>query len=166
MNNRWLLVWLQLETGWFRLTSFCGVTLLLTLLLWYCWLYPAQRQQQQQEQQLHQHILEYQQQLRSLAGLPSLTVSQREVVCLQQLLLPAAAMKFTLPELLSTSGAELVHWRPTEQGGELAVTLQWPLFARLLNYLSALQPVPAFPMFSLNREEAQLRLVMELIDES
>lgn len=166
MNNRWLMVWLQLEPGWLRLTSFCGGALLLTFLLWYGWLYPARRQQQQQEQQLHQHILQYQQQLRSLAVLPPLTVSQRRVNCLQRLLLPATAVDLSLPALLLTSGAELEYWHPTEHGGKLAVTLQWPQFAGLLNYLSELRPVPAFPAFSLKREEAKLRLMMELIDES
>ncbi|MEN4911688.1 hypothetical protein [Erwinia amylovora] len=166
MSNRWLTAWLRLEPGWLRVASVAGATLLLMLLLWYSWLRPAQRQQQQLEQQLHQQILDYQQQLQLLAALPALAVSQRRLACLQQQLLPAAGMRFSLPVLLNTSGAELEHWHPAAEGGELAATLQWTQFAGLLNYLSTLQPAPALPAFSLTREQAQLRLVMELTDES
>lgn len=166
MNKRWLMAWLQLEPGWLRLASIGGVSLLLTLLLWYVWLRPAQRQQQQLERQLHQHILQYRHQLRSLAALPALAVSQRQVASLQQRLLPAAAVHFSLPTLLSSSGAELQHWHPAAAGGELAATLQWPQFAGLLDYLSVLQPALALPAFSLKRESGRLRLVMELTDES
>ncbi|ADP10595.1 Conserved membrane protein hofO [Erwinia sp. Ejp617] len=166
MNNRWLTAWLQLEPGWLRLASVSAVTLLLLLLLWYSWLRPAQRDQQQLEQQLRQHILDHQHQLRLLAALPALAVSQRRLDCLQQQLLPVAGMRFSLPVLLNTSGAELEHWHPATEGGELAATLQWAQFAGLLNYLSALEPAPALPAFSLTREQAKLRLVMELTDES
>lgn len=165
MSNHWLVAWLQLEPWWLRLASICGVTLLLTLLLWYSWLRPAQRQQLQLEQQLQLHILEYHHQLQSLAALPALAVSQRQLASLQQRLLPVTTMGFSLPALLNISGAELEYWHPATTGGELAVILQWPQFAELLNYLSTLQPAPVMPAFSLKRQQQQLRLVMVLTDE-
>lgn len=166
MNNRWLLAWLQLEPGWLRLVSIGGLTLLLMLLLWYSWLRPAQRQRQQLEQQRQHHIQQYHHQLGALAAIPALSASQRQAAWLQQRLLPADAAHFSLSTLLSSSGAELEHWRPTPAGGELAATLQWPQFAALLHYLSGLQPAPVLPAFSLKRDKAQLHLVMELADES
>lgn len=166
LSNRWLLAWLQLEPGWLRPASICGVTLLLMLMLWYSWLLPAQRQQQQLALQRQQHLKQYQHQLRLLAALPALSISQRQVACLQRQLLPAATLRFSLPDLLSTSGVELQRWRPATTGGELTVILDWPQFVELLSYLSALQSAPAMPAFSLKREQARLRLVMELTDES
>jgi len=60
----------------------------------------------------------------------------------------------------------LEYWRPAGQGGELSLTLNWPQFIALLDYLSALQPTLLFSQFKLQREEQQLRLIMELTDEN
>lgn len=164
MTQRWLTGWLHMP-AWQRLGSFGCIGMLLASLLWFSWLRPAQRQQQQLDLQRQQQGQRYRQQLLSLQAMPALFVLQQQTERMQMQLKTAADHPFSLPALLSASGAMLEYWHPAGQGGELSLTLDWSQFILLLEYLSACQPVLFMPRFSLQREAWQLRLVMELTDE-
>lgn len=165
MMYRWRGGWLQMA-AWLRLCSFCGVALLLTLLLWGVWLRPAQQQQQQWDQQWQQQGQRYRQQLQLLRAMPALVALQQQTEQLEAQLASAVNRSFSLSDLLNASGAVLEYWRPAGQGGELSLTLDWSQFIALLDYLSALQPTLLSSQFNLQREEQQLRLVMELTNEN
>lgn len=162
MNNRWLLTWLTLEPAWLRAATAAGAALLLMLLIGYGWLTPAVRQQhgleQQQSQRIHQNRIA----LQSLIDLPSQATSAQRVASLEQQLLPARAQRFSLPALLKASGAKLERWQPSEKGGQLALALSWSQFLAVLEYLVTLQPAPAIPRLSVQRQEALLHLDIEL----
>ncbi|MFK8256424.1 hypothetical protein ACFL9S_01370 [Erwinia sp. AnSW2-5] len=165
MMYRWLNGWLQMAT-WLRLCSFCGAALLLAMLLWGAWLRPIQQQQQQWEQQHQQQAQRYHQQLQLLRAMPALVALQQQTEQLEAQLASAISRSFSLSDLLHASGAVLEYWHPSGQGGELSLTLDWSQFIALLDYLSALQPTLLSSQFNLQREEQQLRLVMELTDEN
>lgn len=165
MMYRWLKGWLQMA-AWLRLCSFCGVALLLTLLLWGVWLRPVQQQQQQWEQQWQQQAQRYRQQLQLLRAMPALAALQQQTEQVEAQLASAVSRSFSLSDLLNASGAVLEYWRPSGQGGELSLTLDWSQFIALLDYLSVLQPTLLSSQFNLQREEQQLRLVMELTHEN
>ena len=162
---RWLNGWLQMAV-WLRLCSFCGAALLLALLLWGAWLRPVQQQQQQWEQQWQQQAHRYRQQLQLLRAMPALVTLQRQAEQLESQLASVVSRSFSLSDLLNASGAVLEYWRPSGKGGELSLTLDWSQFIALLDYLSVLQPMLLSSQFNLQREEQQLRLVMELTHEN
>lgn len=165
MMSRWLNGWLQ-RASWERLCSFCGATLLLATLLWSVWLRPIQQQQQRGEQQWQQQAHRYRQQLQLLRAMPALVALQQQTEQLEAQLASGVSRSFSLSDLLNASGAVLEYWHPVGQGGELSLTLNWQQFIALLDYLSALQPALLSSRFNLQREEQQLRLVMELTDEN
>ncbi|MCS3608803.1 MULTISPECIES: HofO family protein [Erwinia] len=165
MMHRWLIGWLQMP-AWIRLGSFCGAALLLAMLLWGAWLHPIKQKQQQGEQQWQQLAHRYRQQLQLLRAMPALATVQQQTEQIEARLTSDVIRPFLLPDLLKASGAVLEYWHPAGQGGELSLMLNWPQFIALLDYLSALQPTLLFSQFKLQREEQQLRLVMELTDEN
>ena len=165
MMHRWLIGWLQMA-AWLRLCSFCGAALLLAMLLWGVWLRPIQQKQQQWEQQSQHQAHRYRQQLQLLRAMPALAALQQQTEQLEAQLVSDVSGSYSLSDLLKASGAVLEYWRPAGQGGELSLTLNWPQFIALLDYLSALQPTLLFSQFKLQREEQQLRLIMELTDEN
>lgn len=161
--HRWISIWLQTAT-WQRLVSFSVAAMLLVIMLWFGWLDPIQKQQQRLEQQGLQQAQRYRQQLASLRSIPALFALQQQAQQLKVQLSPDESVPFSLATLLETSGAVLEYWRPAGQGGELSLMLNWPQFIALMDYLLSLRPAPAIPQFSLQREQQQLRLVMELTD--
>lgn len=165
MMQRWLIGWLQMAT-WLRLCSFCGAALILAMLLWGAWLRPIQQTQQQCVQEWQHQAHRYRQQLQLLRVMPALVDLQQQTELLEAQLASGVSRSFSLSDLLKASGAILEYWHPLGQGGELSLTLDWPQFIALLDYLSALQPALLFSRINLQREEQQLQLVMELTDEN
>ena len=160
MIQRYLLRWLQ-AAWWLKTASVLALVVVLAALGWLWGVSPALQQAAQLAQQQRQEVLRYQLSLQQLQKIPALSTLRARLEQLQAA--GEARRAFSLPTLLSESGARLQHWQPGPQGGELALTLQWPQFIRLLDYLTRLRPPVSIVRLSLHGDAQALRLLLTLV---
>ena len=160
-SNRWILAWLEAGYG-LRLMTVLGGGAVLFFLLWLYGLHPVQQQRNQLARQEQQQSRQYQQRLQALRALPALSQLEQQYEQLNKSVITASGIRFSLPALLSASGGTLEHWQPEEEGGELALVLNWQQVMDLLNYLLQLNPTVSIPAWTLQGTSPQLRLLVKL----
>lgn len=162
MTQRYLLRWLQ-AAWWLKTASVLALVAVLAALGWLWGASPVLQQADQLAHQQRQALLRYRLQLQQLQKIPALSTLRARLEQLQAA--GESRRDFSLPALLSESGARLQHWQPGPQGGELALTLQWPQFIRLLDYLTTLRAPVSIVRLSLHGNAEALRLLLTLVTE-
>lgn len=123
-------------------------------------LQPARLKNAQLLQNNKQLARQYQKMMISLAHQPAIYELENKIM--QQEAQWQSENTFSLLALLNSSGAELEHWRPLRKQCELTLRLAWPQLLSTFDYLAGQRSGIALAVFSLDREQHQLKLYLML----